>query len=168
MSTKKSQQTTSPSTAKSTPKTGKTSTDCITTKYDEFMKPDITPNTVDPAQPFNTTSSDIAVNSNDSNTPDNTANLFTDEHTAIQQPKQQRVGIKQRKLEFGEYKATYLVPEKIVNRHSLNISNATWERLERYARILGDRGANVGSYAERIICEHLDLFGDDLEAWRKL
>ncbi len=24
------------------------------------------------------------------------------------------------------------------------------------------------SYAERIICEHLDLFGDDLEAWRKL
>lgn len=50
----------------------------------------------------------------------------------------------------------------------LNISDATWERLERYARILGDRGANVGSYAERIICEHLDLFGDDLEAWRKL
>lgn len=168
MTNKKSQSTTFPSTAKSTPKTGKTSTDCITPKSDEFMKSDITPNPVDPAMPVNTADSDVAVNSNDRNTPDNTANLFNDEQTATPQPKQQRVGIKQRKLEFGEYKATYLTPEKIVNRHSLNISNATWERLERYARILGDRGANVGSYAERIICEHLDLFGDDLEAWRKI
>lgn len=168
MTNKKSQPTTSSSNAKSTPKTGKTSTDCKMPKTDEFMKSDITNNPVDMAMPVNTTPSDVAVNSNDHNTPDNTANLFTAEPTATSQPKQQRVGIKQRKLEFGEYKATYLTPEKIVNRHSLNISNATWERLERYARILGDRGANVGSYAERIICEHLDLFGDDLEAWRKL
>jgi hypothetical protein len=118
--------------------------------------------------PVNTANSDVAVNSNDRNTPDNTANLFNNEQSATPQSKQQRVGIKQRKLEFGEYKETYLIPVKIVKRHSLNISDATWERLERYARILGDRGANVGSYAERIICEHLDLFGDDLEAWRKL
>jgi len=118
--------------------------------------------------PVNTANPDVAVNSNDRTTPDNTANLFNDEPTTTPQPKQQRVGIKQRKLEFGEYKETYLIPVKIVKRHSLNISDATWERLERYARILGDRGANVGSYAERIICEHLDLFGDDLEAWRKL
>lgn len=168
MTNKKSQSTTSPSTAKSTPKTGKTSTDCITPKSDEFMKSDITPNSVDPAMPVNTANSDVAVNSNDRNTPDNNANLFNNEQSATPQPKQQRVGIKQRKLEFGEYKETYLIPVKIVKRHSLNISDATWERLERYARILDDRGANVGSYAERIICEHLDLFGDDLEAWRKL
>ena len=140
----------------------------MTPKSDEFMKSDITPNSVDSVKPINTANSDVAVNSNDSNTPDNNANLFNDEPTATPQPKQQRVGIKQRKLEFGEYKATYLIPVKIVKRHSLNISDATRERLERYARILGDRGANVGSYAERIIREHLDLFGDDLEAWRKL
>lgn len=132
------------------------------------MKSNIIPDSVDSAMPVNTANSDVAVNSNDRNTPDNTANLFNDEPTATPQPKQQRVGIKQRKLEFGEYKETYLIPTKIVKRHSLNISDATWERLEHYARILGDRGANVGSYAERIICEHLDLFGDDLEAWRKL
>ena len=89
--------------------------------------------------PVNIDNSDVAVNSNDRNTPDNTANLFNDEQTAPTQPKQQRVGIKQRKLEFGEYKETYLIPVKIVKRHSLNISDATWERLERYARILGDR-----------------------------
>ena len=72
------------------------------------MKSDITPNSVDPTMPVNTANSDVAVNSNDRNTPDNTANLFNDEPTATPQPKQQRVGIKQRKLEFGEYKETYL------------------------------------------------------------
>lgn len=168
MTNKKSQSTPSPSTAKSTPKIGKTSSDCITPKSDEFMKSDITSNSVDSAMPVNTANSDVAVNSNDCNTPDNTANLFNDEQPIPSQPKQQRVGMKQRRLEFSEYKETYLIPMKIVKRHSLNISDATWGRLERYARILGDRGANVGSYAERIICEHLDLFGDDLEAWRKL
>lgn len=132
------------------------------------MKSDIAPNSVDSTMPVNTDNSDVAVNNNDHNTPDNNANLFNDEPIATPQPKQQRVGTKQRRLEFGEYKETYLIPVKIVKRHSLNISDATWERLERYARILGDRGANVGSYAERIISEHLDLFGDDLEAWRKL
>lgn len=154
--------------SQSTPKTGKTSTDYITPKSDDIMKSDNTPNSVDSAMPVNTANSDVAVNSNDCNTPDNTANLFNDEQPVPSQPKQQRVSMKQRRLEFSEYKETYLIPVKIVKRHSLNISDATWERLERYARILGDRGANVGSYAERIICEHLDLFGDDLEAWRKL
>ncbi len=51
MTNKKSQSTTSPSTAKSTPKTGKTSTDCITPKSDDIMKSDITPNSVDSAMP---------------------------------------------------------------------------------------------------------------------
>ena len=103
MTNKKSPTTPSPSTAKSTPKTGKTSTDCITLKSDDIMKSDITSNSVDPAMPVNTANSDVAVNSNDRDTPDNTANLFNDEPTATPQPKQQRVGIKQRKLEFGEY-----------------------------------------------------------------
>ena len=89
MTNKKSQSTTSSSTAKSTPKTGKTSTDCITPKSDDIMKSDITPNSVDPAIPVNTANSDVAVNSNDRNTLDNTANLFNDEQTAPTQPKQQ-------------------------------------------------------------------------------
>ena len=132
------------------------------------MKSDITPNPVDMAQPVNTTAAETTVNSNDSKTTSNPATLFTDEQTAQTQPKQQRIGSKQRKLEFAEYQANYLAPVKIVDRHSLNISNATWERLERIARILGDRGANVGSYAERILSDHLDAYTDDIEAWRKL
>lgn len=133
------------------------------------MKSDITTNSVDMAQPVNTASAaDVAVNSDDSKTPSTPATLFTDEQTAAPQQKQQRIGSKQRKLEYADYKANYLAPVKIVDRHSLNISNATWERLERVARILGDRGANVGSYAERVLNEHLDAYADDIEAWRKL
>lgn len=132
------------------------------------MKSDNSPNPVDMAKSVNTTSADVAVNSDDSKTPSNPVTLFTDEQAAAPQPKQQRIGSKQRKLEYADYKANYLAPVKIVDRHSLNISNATWERLERVARILGDRGANVGSYAERILSEHLDAYADDIEAWRKL
>ncbi len=131
-------------------------------RTDKLCNPD---NTVGSSSAANTGN---AVNSVNSDTTSNPANLFTDEQTTTPQPKQQRIGSKQRRLEFGEYKASYLVPVKIENRHSLNISNATWERLERIARILGDRGANVGSYAERILSEHLDAYADDIEAWRKL
>ena len=160
----------SPSTsaAKSTKLTGRTDNSCLIPFPDECMKSDITSNYVDMAHPVNSTSADVAVNSNDSEISSNPATLFTDEQTAAPQPKQHRIGSKQRKLEFTEYKANYLAPEKIVDRHSLNISNATWERLERIARIIGDRGANVGSYAERILSEHLDAYADDIEAWRKL
>lgn len=132
------------------------------------MKSDITPDSVGTVLAANTDKAVNSVNSNNNNTVSNPATLFTDEQTAQPQPKQQRIGSKQRRLEFGEYKASYLAPVKIENRHSLNISNATWERLERVARILGDRGANVGSYAERILSEHLDAYADDIEAWRKL
>lgn len=132
------------------------------------MTSDISTNSVDMAKPVNTVSADIAVNSNDNITTSNPATQFTDGQIPQPQPKQQRIGSKQRKLEFAEYKANYLAPVKIVDRHSLNISNATWERLERVARILGDRGANVGSYAEHILREHLDAYADDIEAWRKL
>lgn len=113
----------------------------------------------------NLNKSNPAVNSD--NTTDST-NLFNDEQPDTAQPKQQRVSVRQRKLDFEEYKSAYLVPIKIADRHSLNISNATWQLLERFSRILGERGSSVGSYAERIIKAHFDAYGSDLEAWRKI
>ena len=106
-----------------------------------------------------------AVNSD--NAADST-NLFNDGQPDTALPKQQRVSLKQRKLDFEEYKSAYLLPMKIADRHSLNISNATWQLLERFSRILGERGSSVGSYAEQIIKAHLDAYESDLEAWRKL
>lgn len=113
----------------------------------------------------NTNNTNTAVNSD--NIADST-NLFNDEQPNTIQPKQQRIGKQQRKSDFAEFKATYLTPAKLVKRHPVNIEEEVWAQLERTARILGDRGANVGSYINTVLAEHLKLYADDIEIWRKL
>ena len=115
-----------------------------------------------------------AVNSNDSvDIVDsiNTDNLFNDEQNTPDVPipsTPQRSGKQQRKSDFVDFKETYLMPSKLMKRHSVNIEESVWEQLERVARILGDRGANVGSYINAILSEHLNLYASDIEVWRKL
>lgn len=115
-----------------------------------------------------------AVNSNESVDITSTAtsdNLFNYEQNTPEtpiSPKQQRVGKQQRKLDFADFKETYLMPSKLMKRHSVNIEESVWEQLERVARILGDRGSNVGSYINAILSEHLNLYASDIEVWRKL
>ena len=124
--------------------------------------------------PIGAVNSDNTVNST---TPANTDNLFDNEQTATEAtavtdttepPKQQRVGKQQRKSDYAEFKATYLAPSKLVKRHPVNIEDSVWEKLERIARILGDRDTTVGSYINAILSEHLELYADDIEIWRKL
>lgn len=133
-----------------------------------------------------TMKSDNSINSTSTVNSDNTVNniiptsadnLFGHEQTATEAtaattttelPKQQRVGKQQRKSDFAEFKATFLVPSKLMKRHPVNIEDSVWEKLERIARILGDRDTTVGSYINAILVEHLDLYGDDTEIWRKL
>ena len=118
-----------------------------------------------------TVNSDNAVNST---TPANADNLFDNEQTATEaiavteQPKQQRIGKQQRQSDFAEFKATFLAPAKLMNRHALNIEGDLWIQLERVSRILGDRGTTVSSYANAILAEHLKQYADDIEIWRKL
>ena len=122
----------------------------------------------------NSINSNLAVNSNDSVDTINTAtsdNLFKegqDAPYALVPPKQQRVGKQQRKSDFADFKETYLMPSKLTKRHSVNIEESVWEQLERIARILGNRGANVGSYINAILSEHLKIYASDIEVWRKL
>ena len=128
----------------------------------------------------NSTNSNPAVNSDNAVNGTTTANavanenLFgndqtTTEATAITEPpKQQRIGKQQRKSDFADFKATYLMPSKLAKRHPVNIEDSVWEKLERIARILGDRDTTVGSYINAILTEHLDIYGDDIEIWRKL
>ena len=130
-------------------------------------------------QPDNSTNSNPAVNSDNAvncTTANAVANenLFgndqtTTEATAItEQPKQPRIGKQQRKSDYADFKATYLAPSKLSKRHSVNIEDSLWEKLERIARILGDRDTTVGSYINAILVEHLNLYADDIEIWRKL
>ena len=126
---------------------------------------------------INSTSTVNSDNTVNSTTPANADNLFDNEQiptetiattVTTEQPKQQRIGKQQRKSDFAEFKATFLAPAKLVNRHALNIDGDLWNQLERVSRILGDRGTTVSSYANAILAEHLKQYIDDIEIWRKL
>lgn len=156
---------------KSTELTDATKSKVSTSNPQIIMQPDNSTNSINPNPAVN---SDNAVNST---TPTNADNLFDNgqiltEATAIsstsEPPKQQRIGKQQRKLDFADFKATFLVPSKLVKRHPVNIEDSVWEKLERIARILGDRGTTVSSYANAILAEHLKQYADDIEIWRKL
>ena len=130
-------------------------------------------------QPDNSTNSNPAVNSDNAvncTTANAVANenLFGNEQTATEAtaitepPKQQRIGKQQRKSDFAEFKATFLTPAKLVNRHPVNIEDDIWEQLERIARILGERGTTVASYINAVLADHLRAYSPDIEIWRKL
>lgn len=138
------------------------------------LKPQVIMESDNSINSTNTVNSDTTVNST---TPANADNLFDNEHTATEataitatteQPKQQRIGKQQRKSDYADFKATFLAPAKLVNRHALNIEGDLWDQLERVSRILGDRGTTVSSYANAILAEHLKQYADDIEIWRKL
>ena len=154
--------------SKSTELTDATKSKVSTSNPQIIMQPDNSTNSINFTPTVN---SDNTVNST---TPANADNLFGNEQTATEatatteQPKQQRIGKQQRKSDFAGFKATFLTPVKLVNRHALNIEGNLWNQLERVSRILGDRGTTVSSYTNAILAEHLKLYADDIEIWRKL
>ena len=154
--------------SKSTELTDATKSKASTLNPDFIMKSD---------NSINSTSSVNSDNTVNCTTPANADNLFDNEQiateataitTTTEAPKQQRIGKQQRKSDFAEFKATFLAPAKLVNRHALNIEGDLWDQLERVSRILGVRGTSVSSYANAILAEHLKQYADDIEIWRKL
>ena len=164
-------------TAKKTPSTpASKSTELIdeTKSKVSTLNPDFIMESDNPINSTNPVNSGNPVNST---TPTNADNLFDNELAATEAtviiattelPKQQRIGKQQRKSDFADFKATYLVPSKLSKRHPVNIDDSVWEKLERIARILGDRDTTVGSYINTILVEHLTIYADDIEIWRKL
>ena len=157
-----------PNAFKSTELTDATKSKVSTLNPDSIMKSD------NPINSTSTVNSDNAVNST---TSANADNLFDNEQTATEAtsvtattepPKQQRIGKQQRKSDYADFKATFLTPSKLMKRHPVNIEDCVWAKLERIARILGDHDTTVAGYINAILIEHLDLYGDDIEIWRKL
>ena len=157
--------------SKSTKLTDAPETQVSTFNSDFIMKSDNSTNST-PA-----VNSDNAVNSTTTANAVANENLFGNEQTATEataitaipeQPKQQRIGKQQRKSDFAEFKATFLTPAKVVNRHPVNIEDDIWEQLERIARILGERGTTVASYINAVLADHLRAYSPDIEIWRKL
>ena len=157
-----------PNAFKSTELTDATKSKVSTLNPDSIMKSD------NPINSTSTVNSDNAVNSTTSANADNlfdneqTATEATSETATTEPPKQQRIGKQQRKSDYADFKATFLTPSKLMKRHPVNIEDCVWAKLERIARILGDHDTTVAGYINAILIEHLDLYGDDIEIWRKL
>ena len=83
------------------------------------------------------------------------------------QPKPTRPNAKQRKLDLEEYRTAFFAPIKLGkdNKHQVAISNDTFERVDRIARIFGGSGYSVGSFVEHISNEHLDGNADNYGSW---
>ena len=81
---------------------------------------------------------------------------------------QRRISAKMRKETLEAYKQAFLVPTKLSERKAVYLSRETQERADFIVRRLGDRGSNLSSFVENIVCNHLEEYGEDVEKWRKL
>lgn len=88
--------------------------------------------------------------------------------TSPAEPKQQRVGIRQRRLDFEEYKTTYLSPKALVNRKQTNISRELYDRIALMVRRLGDIDTTVSGFIDSVLRQHMEDYASDHEVWRKL
>ena len=90
--------------------------------------------------------------------------------TAIEEPPtiQRRVSSKQRKLSLEEYRNTYLKVPVIKDRKPVFLSCEVRDRLDDYVHKLGGRKMSVSGLLENIARQHLALYDEDFEQWRKL
>lgn len=84
------------------------------------------------------------------------------------EPKQQRVGIRQHRLDFEEYKATYLSSKTLTDRKQTNISRELYDRIALMVRRLGDIDTTVSGFIDSVLRQHMEDYASDHEVWRKL
>ena len=84
------------------------------------------------------------------------------------EPKQQRIGIKQRKLEYEEYKLTYLTPKIHEKRKQTSISKELYNRIALMVRRLGGIDATISGFIDSVLLRHMEDYATDHEIWRKL
>ena len=100
-------------------------------------------------------------------TTSNTEDVPSNEAQSPPNP-QKRISGKQRKATLEEYQQTFLQVPKIDDRKPVFVSSEMRDRLDRVVRILGGRRMSVSGIIENIVRHHVNLYGEDFEAWRKL
>lgn len=81
---------------------------------------------------------------------------------------QRRVSNRQRKLSLDEYRSTFLQVPKIEDRKPVFVSCEVRDRLDEFVRKLGNRKMSVSGLLENIARQHLEIYSEDFEQWRKL
>lgn len=79
-----------------------------------------------------------------------------------------RTSGKQRRASLDEYKEAFLPVPSIEDRKPVFLSRRTRDALDRIVRMFGERRMSVSGLVENIARQHLDTYGEDIEAWRKL
>ena len=81
---------------------------------------------------------------------------------------QKRTGEKTKEEALERYRQTFLQIPKIEDRKPVFVSCHTRDRLDEVVRKLGGRKMNVSGLIENLALRHLELYGEDIERWRKL
>ena len=79
-----------------------------------------------------------------------------------------RISGRQRKLSLEEYRSTFLQVPRIEDRKPVFVSCEIRDRLDEYVRKLGSRRMSVSGLLENIARQHLEIYSEDFERWRKL
>lgn len=90
------------------------------------------------------------------------------ETSAEEETVQRRVSGRQRRLSLEEYSKTFLRVPKIEDRKPVFVSCEVRDRLDEYVRKLGSRRMSVSGLLENIARQHLEIYSEDFERWRKL
>ena len=83
-------------------------------------------------------------------------------------PSQRRISSRQRKLSLDEYRKAFLQVPKIEDRKPVFVSGEVRDRLDEFVRRLGGRKMSVSGLLENIARQHLEIYSEDFEQWRKL
>lgn len=81
---------------------------------------------------------------------------------------QRRISSRQRKLSLDEYRKAFLQVPKIEDRKPVFVSGEVRDRLDEFVRRLGGRKMSVSGLLENIARQHLEIYSEDFEQWRKL
>ncbi|MFV0589839.1 MAG: DUF3408 domain-containing protein [Draconibacterium sp.] len=79
-----------------------------------------------------------------------------------------RTGSKQRKESLEQYRETFLQIPKLVDRKPVFVSLETRDKLDEIVRRLGGRKMSVSGFIENLARHHFELYGKDIENWKKL
>lgn len=81
---------------------------------------------------------------------------------------QRRISNRQRKHSLDEYRKTFLQVPRIEDRKPVFVSGEVRDRLDEFVRRLGGRKMSVSGLLENIARQHLEIYSEDFEQWRKL
>ena len=83
-------------------------------------------------------------------------------------PSLRRINSRQRKLSLDEYRKAFLQVPRIEDRKPVFVSGEVRDRLDEFVRRLGGRKMSVSGLLENIARQHLEVYSEDFEQWRKL